>query len=1071
MLWKRFQFFDKELVKSEGSNEAHELFKKLDITACAGGRGSLIFGDAEGFLNVVDRDFKAEAWQAYEHRVTHLKQLQRRNIVVSIGNDEELLATIKLWHLDKRDKQGTPLLLQSVRLQRDKPVPVTCFAVTEDLSQIAIGLADGAVVLVTGDIVRARAPKQQVLRRASAGNDYVTGLGFRERPNRAILFVTTSASVLSYVTRSSGSSRADSDEDASAVAVSSSSSGAIKQRVLDPASGAELHCVTMSQDNGYVVVGRQEAVFFFDAGGRGPCFAFEGLKQRLMWFRSYLVVVTSKDPNARLNTLNIYDLKNKLIAYTGSFERIADMCQEWGSVFLLTNDGKLYQLEEKDTQTKLETLFRRNLYTVAINLALSQKMDYSSVIDIFRKYGDHLYDKGDFDGAMTQYMRTIGRLEPSYVIRKFLDAQRIHNLTAYLQCLHEKNLAQPDHTTLLLNCHATKLKDDSKLNSFIVDDQLHFEVETAIKVCRQAGYQKHALFLARKHREHNWYLKILLEDLGDYENALRYVNTLPFPHAERTLKEYGKSLVTNMPEETTDLLMRLCTSYTPKQVANLQLSLDNAHRVVFAADHVQAKGSSSASSSAPSASSSSASSSSALDDLKQRGRELMHSALPAQVEQLVFDSDSDSDEPAVAASSSSSSSSSSADDQRRALLGLSSSSSSSPKLSPKVPAKSRVAAPAKAAGKSVASEFIHIYVAQTPWLIKFLEFIVEKNADTSSLVYNTLLELYLRTAEVDATHAADASAKALKLLHTSKAEFNDDHTLVLCQMHNFREGILLLYERMKLYQEIVQHYQEHDEFDNVVAACKRYGDKSPNLWVSALSYFASKKGADANAVKQHIAQVLGYIDRGDLLPPLLVIEILAQNSAVTLESIREYITRRLQQENQLIADDQRQIEQYSTHTEKMRAEITQLRTGAKIFQLSKCTACCSPLDLPAVHFLCMHSFHQRCVGDADMGDELECPLCAPENKKILDIKRSLEDASDQHDQFFNQLERSHDGFSTIAQYFGRCMFNKPAGAVAGGTQQAVAAAAAASAAAAVAAPSAMTSAPQTYLPKMTRLEF
>ena len=30
-------------------------------------------------------------------------------------------------------------------------------------------------------------------------------------------------------------------------------------------------------------------------------------------------------------------------------------------------------------------------------------------------------------------MKTIGTLEPSYVIRKFLDAQRIHNLTAYLQ--------------------------------------------------------------------------------------------------------------------------------------------------------------------------------------------------------------------------------------------------------------------------------------------------------------------------------------------------------------------------------------------------------------------------------------------------------------------------------------------------------------------------------------------------------------------------------------------------------------------------------------------------------------
>lgn len=61
---------------------------------------------------------------------------------------------------------------------------------------------------------------------------------------------------------------------------------------------------------------------------------------------------------------------------------------------------------------------------------------------------------------------TIGKLEPSYVIRKFLDAQRIHNLTAYLQTLHLQSLANADHTTLLLNCY-TKLKDIAKLEEFI----------------------------------------------------------------------------------------------------------------------------------------------------------------------------------------------------------------------------------------------------------------------------------------------------------------------------------------------------------------------------------------------------------------------------------------------------------------------------------------------------------------------------------------------------------------------------------------------------------------------------
>ena len=48
------------------------------------------------------------------------------------------------------------------------------------------------------------------------------------------------------------------------------------------------------------------------------------------------------------------------------------------------------------------------------------------------------------------------------------------------------------------------------------------------QVCRQAGYFKHALFLAEKHMQHDWYLKVQLEDIKDYQKALNYITTLEF---------------------------------------------------------------------------------------------------------------------------------------------------------------------------------------------------------------------------------------------------------------------------------------------------------------------------------------------------------------------------------------------------------------------------------------------------------------------------------------------------------------------------------------------------------------
>jgi hypothetical protein len=49
--------------------------------------------------------------------------------------------------------------------------------------------------------------------------------------------------------------------------------------------------------------------------------------------------------------------------------------------------------------------------------------------------------QGEYDAAMAQYQETLGQLEPSYVIRRYLDAQRIHALTSYLEALHEQGLA------------------------------------------------------------------------------------------------------------------------------------------------------------------------------------------------------------------------------------------------------------------------------------------------------------------------------------------------------------------------------------------------------------------------------------------------------------------------------------------------------------------------------------------------------------------------------------------------------------------------------------------------------
>jgi len=75
-------------------------------------------------------------------------------------------------------------------------------------------------------------------------------------------------------------------------------------------------------------------------------------------------------------------------------------------------------------------------------------------------------------------------------------------------------------------------------------------------------------------------------------------------------------------------------------------------------------------------------------------------------------------------------------------------------------------------------------------------------------------------------------------------------------------------------------------------------DKEPNLWVQALSYLAGKEEDS----QREITEALLNIDQANLLPPLVVIQVLSTKSTATLSVIKDYIMRRLSHENLLIAE-------------------------------------------------------------------------------------------------------------------------------------------------------------------------
>nr|CAD7202335.1 unnamed protein product [Timema douglasi] len=875
----------------------------VKVVVATSGHGNLVFGDSEGNIHLVNRSFQVTTFRAYELNIILIEQLRHTALIVTIGEDEPgVNPLIKVWNLEKQDKHGNPTCVRISRaIPNNKPTPATALCVHENLNLMAVGFHDGSIVLFRGDVCRERTNKQKVLKDGSVP---VTGLAFRTTAKFLYLYVSTTSSVVLF-------------------------NITVKDKEIKvhlDGLGCNKRCSVLAEtvQDANFMIGSDDAVYCYTPDGRGPCYAVEGQKVLLQWFRSYLVIVAKEDKNMSRSSstittsttsepderykhmVTVLDIQNKFLVFSAPIKEVKAVLVEWGTLYILGGDHRVFQLSEKDLQSKLTLLFKKNLYDVSIRIAKSQQYDAEGLVDMFRQYGDHLYTKGDHTAAVDQYIKTIGKLEPSYVIRKYLDSQHIDQLTTYLQALHKQGLATEDHTTLLLNCY-TKQGKPEKLKEFIMtrDREVDFDVEIAIKVCRQASSED-ALMLAKKHGLHDWYLKIQIEDKENYKEALDYISCLEFEEAEANMKRYGNVLIQNAPEESTEFLKKLCTEYRPSNKPLVDVGM--------------------------------------LDG------------------------------------------------------------STAPSVDRASP-----------------EDFIHLFLNNSERLVEFLEHLVKVQPRWSALVYNTLIEHYLHvwSSLEDAVSRAQCEQKIVRLLQNSEANYDKDQTLILCQIHNFRSGILYLYEESKLYQHIVQYHIRQRDYKAVVASCRRFGHQDPNLWVQAL--WSCAKNSDMPS--DLLAEILSVIEKQRLLSPLLVVDALSHSGTATVGEVRNYLLSVLHSEHELTEQEQQLSLKYRQETDKIRDKIKDIQTSAIIFQGSRCSACNHQLELPSIHFLCQHSYHQHCF-QSYAENENECPACLPENKKILDVIRSQEQSRDLHETFHSQLERADDGFSLVADYFGRGVFNK-----------------------------------------------
>ena len=171
-------------------------------------------------------------------------------------------------------------------------------------------------------------------------------------------------------------------------------------------------------------------------------------------------------------------------------------------------------------------------------------------------------------------------------------------------------------------------------------------------------------------------------------------------------------------------------------------------------------------------------------------------------------------------------------------------------------------------------------------------------------VWNTLLELYLTLASAAGSGARGdvLRDKALRLLRAAEhLPYDPTHALILCATRGFTPGLVLLWERLGMHEDVLRFWMEQDRRGvgvasgagaEVMRCLALYGGAAPQLYKLALRFFTSAPELMARHT-QDLAEVLRVIEERAIMPPLVVVQVLSRNDVASVGLVKDWLLARI----------------------------------------------------------------------------------------------------------------------------------------------------------------------------------
>lgn len=188
-------------------------------------------------------------------------------------------------------------------------------------------------------------------------------------------------------------------------------------------------------------------------------------------------------------------------------------------------------------------------------------------------------------------------------------------------------------------------------------------------------------------------------------------------------------------------------------------------------------------------------------------------------------------------------------------------------------------------------------------------------------VWNTLLELYL----------ADTADKALRVLQRDDLPCDHTHALILCSTRGFTSGLVLLWEKLDMFEDVLRFYMDREREDptagaskDVVRCLEKYGVQRPGLYPLVLRFLTSSPELLARHTDD-LGRILEHIQEEKIMPPLAVVQVLSRNNVASVGLVKQWLLSRIKaarEEIDMVSTEHVYRSCYTHYQDRTRSSLT-----------------------------------------------------------------------------------------------------------------------------------------------------